>query len=221
MRNPDFVQDAVGRKGEKIFIFKPKRLFSWDETKVSLKMQAASKPKAKCIVLAGPTEDGSTLASNSSVAASGIGGSLSISHSLPAFFVLACALFALITCDGRPISTLINNETNRFFADHFAMSDTGLVKNYTTVAYLQRCMLDVVPDVSPENPAVGICNGFGDHISDEVLDFYQKHGIALILRPPHTIHTLQTEELVNLPVFKTAFRKANQICVTERTLDGM
>ena len=30
VRNPDFVQDAAGRKGEDIFIVKPRRLFSWD-----------------------------------------------------------------------------------------------------------------------------------------------------------------------------------------------
>ena len=158
--NPDFVQGAPGIKGEEIFIVKPERLFSWDETKVALKMQAESKAKAERMVLAGPMDDGSIMASNSSVAASGIGSSLTSSHSLPAFFVLACALFAPTTCDGGPMSTLINLETNWPFADCFAMSDTGLVKNDITVAYLQHCVLGVVTDVSPENPVVGICDGF-------------------------------------------------------------
>ena len=122
------------------------------------------------MVLAGITDEGSTLASNSSVAASSISGSFASSHSLPDFFVLACTSFSLTTCDGRPMPTLINPETNRPFADRFAMSDTGLVKNDITVAYL-RCVMDVVPDVSPENPVVVICDGFGYHISVAVLEF--------------------------------------------------
>ena len=91
VQNPDFVQGSAGSKGEEIFIVKPKHLLIWDKTKVALEMRAACKAKAKRMVLAGPTDDGSTLASNSSVATSGIGGRFSRSHSLPDFFVLACA----------------------------------------------------------------------------------------------------------------------------------
>ena len=80
--------------------------------------------------------------------------------------------------------TLINPETNRPFAARFAISDTSLVKNDITVAYLQRCVLDVVPNISSENPVLEICGGFGDHILVAVIDFFQMHGIALILGPP-------------------------------------
>ena len=184
-------------------------------------MRAAPKAKAERMVLAGPTDDGSTLASNCSIAASGIDSSLDSSHSLPAFFVLTCSSFASTTYDGGPMSALIDTETNRPFTACFAMINTGSVKNDITVAYLQRCVLDVVPDISTENPVVGICNGFGEHISVTVLDFCQKHRIALILRPLHTSQTLKPEDLVKLPVFKPALRKAKQICVTERTLTGM
>ena len=184
-------------------------------------MRAACKAKAKGMVLAGPIDDGSTLASNSSVAASGIGGSFSRSHSLPDFFVLSCASFSPTMCNNITMSMLINTKTNRPFAARFAMGDTGLVKNNIIMAYLQRCMMDVVPNVSRKNPVVGICDGFGDHISVAVLDFYKKHGIALILRPPHTSHDLQPKDLVNLPVFNPTFHKAKQIRVTKRTLSRM
>ena len=184
-------------------------------------MQATSKSKSELIVLEGPTDGGSMLASNSSIVASDIGGSFASYHSLSDFFVLACASFAPTTCDGGPMSTLINPETNRPFVARFAMSNTGLVKNDITVAYLQRCVLDVVPDVSPDNPMVGICNVFGDHILVAVIDFCQKHSIMLILWPLHTSHALQPKDIVNFLVFKPAFRKAKQICVTERTLAGM
>ena len=147
-QNPNCVQGAAGRKWGEIFIVKPEHLFRWDETKVALDIWAATMAKAKRMVLAGPTYDGSKLASNSSVAASGIGGNFARSHSLPTFFVLACASFATTTCNGGTMSTLINPVTNRPFAARFAMSDTGLVKNNITVAYLQRCVLDVVRDVS-------------------------------------------------------------------------
>ena len=101
------------------------------------------------------------------------------------------------------------------------MSDISLVNNEIAVEYLQRCVMDVVPNVSLEKPVVGIYNGFEDHILVAVLNFCQKHGIALILWPPHMIHALQTKDLVNFPVFKTPFRKVNQIRVMERTFAGM
>ena len=119
------------------------------------------------------------------------------------------------------MSTLINPETNWPFAARFAMSNTGSVNNNTTIAYLQRCVLDVVPNVSPDNPVSDIIDGFRDHILVAVLKFYQKHGIALILRPPHMSQALQTEDLANFLVFKPAFRKAKQTRFTERTLAGM
>ena len=124
------------------------------------------------MVLAGPTYNSSTLASNSRVAAKGIVGSFSRYHSLLAFFVLACASFVPTTCNGGTMSTLINLETNRPFTARFAMSNTGSVKNDITVAYLQRCVLDVVTYVSLENPVVGIYSGFGDQISVLVLKFF-------------------------------------------------
>ena len=90
VRKPHFVQGAAGSKGKEIFVAKPKRLFSWDDTKVAIEMWATSKAKAERMVLEGPTDNGSTLASNSSVAVSGIGGRFARSHYLPDFFVLAC-----------------------------------------------------------------------------------------------------------------------------------
>ena len=110
VQNPDFIQDYEGIKGEEIFIVKPERLFSWDKTKVALNMRAASKAKAEHMVLVGPTDDGSMLASNSSVTARGIGGSFSSSHSLPAFFIMMCASFALTKLRRR---TDINADQSR------------------------------------------------------------------------------------------------------------
>ena len=64
VRNPDFIQGASGRKVGEVFIVKPEHLFSWEETKLALEMRAVSKAKAERMVLLGPTDDGSTLASN-------------------------------------------------------------------------------------------------------------------------------------------------------------
>ena len=171
-------------------------------------MRAASKAKAERMLLTGPMDDVFMLDSKNSVAASGISGSFARSHYLPDFFVLLCASFALMTCGSGPMSMLINPETNRPFTARFSMSNTGSVNNNITVACMQRFVLDVVPNVSLENSMVGICDVFGDHISVAVINFFQKHGIALILRPPHTSHALQTEDLVNFLVFKPAFLKA-------------
>ena len=171
VRNPEFSHGDKGHKGEEIFIVKPERLFSWVKTKVLLEMQAASKTKAYRMVLAGPMDNSSMLDFNSSVAVSGISSSFAISHPLPAFFLLAFTSFAPRTCDSGPMSTLINPETNWHFAARFAMSDTGLVNNDITVAYLHCCMLDVVPDVFQENPVVGICDSFRDRIFVAVIFF--------------------------------------------------
>ena len=60
-------------------------------------MRAASKAKDECMAMMGLTDNSSTLASNSSVVAIGTDGRFASSHSLPALFVLACALLAPTT----------------------------------------------------------------------------------------------------------------------------
>ena len=47
-----------------------------------------------------------------------------------------------------------------------------------------------------------ICDGHGSHFTLEALKFCRANGIVLILRPPHTSHVLQCEDLLNFNLLK-------------------
>ena len=47
-----------------------------------------------------------------------------------------------------------------------------------------------------------ICDGHGSHFTLEVLDFCRANGIVLILRPPHTSHVTQCEDIINFRILK-------------------
>ncbi len=57
-----------------------------------------------------------------------------------------------------------------------------------------------------EHPLVLICDGHGSHISLPALDLCREHGIHVVLRPPHTSHILQLEDVANFREFKPLLR---------------
>ena len=61
-------------------------------------------------------------------------------------------------------------------------------------------------EVSPTDPIVVYMDGFGDHMTFEMIEYGFKHGIQVALRPPHTSHLTQTEDLLNFPVLKCKLR---------------
>ena len=52
-----------------------------------------------------------------------------------------------------------------------------------------------------------ICDGHGSHLSREFLQLCLDRGVILILRPPHTSHVSQGEDVVNFFNFKGAARE--------------
>jgi hypothetical protein len=82
----------------------------------------------------------------------------------------------------------------------------GIVRRVAT--WVKNHLIPCIPNVSPENPAMVICDGNYAHIMDEVLDICEAMGIFMVLLPPHCTHELQGEDLYHFGVFKTAFRVA-------------
>jgi hypothetical protein len=60
--------------------------------------------------------------------------------------------------------------------------------------WLDACMLPMFPDVSPDNPVLLICDGYGSHLHIGFLRRCAELGVLVILRPPHTSHVTQGED---------------------------
>jgi hypothetical protein len=60
--------------------------------------------------------------------------------------------------------------------------------------------------VSPEDPIVIFCDGFGDHMSMQLIDYCRERGIIIILRVPHSSHLTQCEDVHNFPLLKKWIR---------------
>lgn len=53
----------------------------------------------------------------------------------------------------------------------------------------------MVPDVSPENPAILVCDGHSSHMTLELLLEAKRIGVHIVHRPPHTSHRSQPEDV--------------------------
>ena len=65
-----------------------------------------------------------------------------------------------------------------------------------------------------------ICYGHGSHFTFELLKHCQEIGLHILLRPPHTTHVLQDEDVVNFAVFKSHHQKTKQMALASKILHG-
>jgi sorbitol-specific phosphotransferase system component IIA len=84
-----------------------------------------------------------------------------------------------------------------------ACSETGAMTDDLMLAWLTKVLMPSFPDLATENEhrVVLICDGYGCHLSFNFLKRCQEVGVDVIVRPPHTSHKTQPEDLVNFSVF--------------------
>jgi len=82
----------------------------------------------------------------------------------------------------------------------------GSFDGFAFATWLKDHLAPCIPDLSPENPAMVICDGCYAHTVDEVREICAAMGILMVILPPHCTHILQGEDLYHFGVFKGAFR---------------
>ena len=86
--------------------------------------------------------------------------------------------------------------------------------------YIKSCVEPSLPGLSKDHPAILIMDGHGSHFTFALLKHCRDIGLHILLRPPHTTHILQGEDVVNFAVFKSHHQKTKQMALASKILHG-
>ena len=98
----------------------------------------------------------------------------------------------------------------------FWCNDKGGVTGDLGVRYIRSCIEPCLPDLSPDNPALLLMDGQGSHFTLELLRYCRTIGLHVLLRPPHTTHILQGEDVVHFHVFKGKYHQAKLLALGKK-----
>ena len=98
----------------------------------------------------------------------------------------------------------------------FWTNEKGGVTGDLGIKYIRGCIEPCIPDLSVERPAVLIMDGHGSHFTLEVLRYCRSIGLVIVLRPPHTTHILQGEDVVHFAEFKPRYHQAKMIALAQK-----
>eukprot|EP00733_Pompholyxophrys_punicea_P000732 Pompholyxophrys_punicea_v1_NODE_257_length_2508_cov_3.165919.p1 type:complete len:421 gc:universal NODE_257_length_2508_cov_3.165919:1356-94(-) len=197
------------------------RCFSFDETRFKLDMKQMGKSTAESIILA-ETDTGECLANKSGNDCTIVGGGLVDARALPALYILQGQSFDVDDTKDPPESHIFSEEPNggpvKYRAAAFYANANGGMTDDLGVAYIKNVIVPCFPDISPNKPAIMVCDGHGSHITLELLLYAKEAGIIIVLRPPHTSHKVQGEDTQNFREFKRLERKAKANLLMKRIL---
>ena len=206
---PNPGHDPERHNSEPIFITHPGRVFSMDETRLTNDMTESTKSSQnRSIISVG--DDKNFLANKGGGDGTGIGGSSADGLDTPAMFI-----FAKNIIHQKDVRTSNIPQCRRFdFANpgmrvptRFWCNEKGGVTGDLGLRYIKGCIEPCLPDLSQEYPAVLIMDGHGSHFTLELLQYCRSVGIHIILRPPHTTHILQGEDVEHFARFKPAYHQ--------------
>lgn len=187
----------------KIFIdaTKAARIASMDETRFTLnqakegKLVGGTKKTLfmKGDSLTGADKDWGEVARNKSACdCTIVGGSTCSGNALPALYVFKGGFHA---------ETDLANGPSTRRADGMTMecrgiaNDKGSMTDEVMLEWLDKCFAPFFTDLSPENPVLLICDGYGSHLHKDFIVRCAQLGVWVILRPPHTSHVTQGEDI--------------------------
>ena len=102
----------------------------------------------------------------------------------------------------------------------FWTNEKGGVTGDLGVRYVRGCIEPAMPGLSPENPGLLIMDGHGSHFTLELLLYCRQIGLHILLRPPHTTHILQGEDVVHFGIFKPEYHRAKVTALAKKVLAG-
>ena len=202
--NPDF--DANDKRSEMIIWDEEKksRVFTFDEAKVMLAYEKGVRG-VRMLVIKDEDNRRSAVTANDAFAASVMGCRNLAGASLAPYFV--CTKEPNVE-DGFEIPGTITDTTTGACqqAQWIRGTKKGSFDGFAFATWVKDHLAPCIPDLSPENPAMVICDGCYAHTVDEVLQICATMGILMVILPPHCTHILQGEDLYHFGVFKGAFR---------------
>ena len=202
--NPNF--DANDKSSEMIIWDEEKksRVFTFDEAKVQLAYEKGVRG-VRMLVIKGEDNRRSAVTANDAFAASVMGCRNLAGESLAPYFV--CTKEPNVEDDFEIPGTITDTTTGACQqAQWMRGTKKGSFDGFAFATWVKDHLAPCIPDLSPENPAMVICDGCYAHTIDEVLEICATMGILMVILPPHCTHILQGEDLYHFGVFKGAFR---------------
>jgi len=219
--NPNY--DPTVKLSERVIIVKPGRIFSMDETRLTNDSTEKNKSKRNRSLVGKTGDSAETLANKGGGDGTGIGGSSADGRDLPGFFIFAKDIIhaADIAASKLPVCRRPDpQDPSKPMACRLWTNEKGGMTGDLGVRYIRGCVEPCLPDLSPENPAVLIMDGHGSHFTLELLTYCRQIGLHIILRPPHTTHILQGEDVVHFNVFKDLYQQEKMVVLGRKLLLG-
>ena len=142
---------------------------------------------------------------------------------LAGFFVLGKNIIhaADVKIESQPLCRRMDpNNPGQPLPCRFWTNEKGGVTGDLGVRYIRGCVEPCMPGLSYENPGVLIMDGHGSHFTLELLSYCRSIGLHVVLRPPHTTHILQGEDVVHFLKFKGAYQQAKILKLGQKILQG-
>jgi len=182
------------------------RVFTFDEAKLLLAYEKGVRG-VRILTIKGEDNPRPSVTANDSFAASVMGCRNLAGEALAPYFV--CNKNADVADDLDIPGTIIDTSTGKpQEAQWIRGTSKGSFDGFHFATWVKDHLVPCIPNVSPENPAIVICDGHYAHVVDEVLDTCAALGILMVLLPPHCTHLLQGEDLYHFGIFKGSFRVA-------------
>jgi len=226
VRNPDFDADAPAgtTNAMPVFVTKPERILSFDETRSELDMTTTSQAKSEAGVFdrnaPRETRKEAMAAHKGGLSATIVGGGTGDGKALPAFVIFAGESYAARWTRPSPTSHFLG-EDSRFISAKFGCNKKGGMQGDYGVMYLRDVVAPCFPNRSEEEKVVVICDGHGSHLTLGLIEWCRENHFSVLLRVPHTSHLTQGEDVVMFRSFKRMLRleKANKL--TQNVANGV
>ena len=225
---PNPAYDPTVENSEVVKIAKPERIFSMDETRLTNDTTEKSKAKANRSLVGRYGDQRECLVNKGGGDGTGIGGSSADGRDLPAFFIFSKNIIHAgeqdndVKEDVRPLCRRMDpSDPGKPLPCRFWANAKGGVTGDLGIRYIRGCLEPCLPDLSPDNPALLIMDGHGSHFTLELLDYCKQVGLHVLLRPPHTTHILQGEDVQHFAVFKPEYHQAKLRAIASKVAGGV
>ena len=220
--NPGF--EANTPMSEPVIIDKPSRMASFDETHLHLTgTKNVGRKKTLCVKgKNGQSTSRDMIVNKCSANLTQVGGSAGDGKALPQMAIVpGKSLDPLITKNSPKSHFVDENNESGYLTTIYSANESGGMTDDMGAVYLDKV---IFPALKPtmEDPMILICDGHGSHLT---YSFLQKcHGegetpiVYLVLRPPHTSHRLQCEDVINFAVYKPLVAKKRTAVFMQRVL---
>jgi len=219
--NPSY--DPEVKLSERVIIVKPGRIASMDETRLTNDTTEKTKGKRNRSIVSKGNDSREALANKGGGDGTGIGGSTADGIDLPGFFIFANDIIHAADVDmtKAPVCRRRNpQDVSKPLPCRFWTNEKGGVTGDLGIRYIRGCVEPAMPELSPENPGLLIMDGHGSHFTLELLMYCREIGLHVVLRPPHTTHILQGEDVVHFNLFKDLYVQSKLLKLGAKIFKG-